>query len=96
MKQVQPRTNGDRVDEVTGRVRERAGELLAWAAEHPDEAAVAVLPVVAALYLSAKYDMDFADHMVIGEAAQALSLLALKAYREWKARPARPSLKEVA
>lgn len=89
--QVAAVTNGDVVEKVIGRVRARAGELAAYVRDHPDEAVVAALPVLLAFRLSAKYQMDFADHMLVCETSQAVSLIALRTYREWKARPARPA-----
>jgi hypothetical protein len=97
VKQVQPRTNGDRVQSGIDRVKRAAVGLAGEAREHPDEALVAVLPVLFAWRLSLKYQMDFADHLLLSElAGTVLSPVLLKAYREWKARPARPILKEVA
>lgn len=95
MKQVQPRTNGDRVQSVIDGVKGAAGQLAAEAREHPDEALVAVLPVLFAWRLSFKYRMDLADHLLLSElAGTVLGPVLLKAYREWKARPARAALKE--
>jgi len=88
-KVIEPRTNGDRVDRAVH-------ELTAQIREHPDEVVVGALPIVVALHLSIKYDMKFADHMVITQAGWYAGLALARAYREWKTRPARPSLlKEV-
>lgn len=94
-KAVAPRTNGDRIEQAVDRAKKKLAGDVAWAREHPDEAAVRALPVLVAFRLSFKYDMDLIDHMLITQLGFQFGDLALKAYREWKARPARPPLKEV-
>ena len=95
-KAIAPRTNGDRVEKVVGVARKRLAEGVTWAREHPDEAVVAGLPVLLAWHLSLKYDMSLPDHLLITETSFALSRFALSAYQDWKARPARPAVREVA
>lgn len=94
-KTVIPRTNGDRVQPYVDRAKHLLTEGAKWAREHPDEVVVAGLPMVLAVHLSIKYDMDWFDHVLITQTGQELGLLALKAYRDWKTRPARPSLEKV-
>lgn len=95
-KAIEPRTNGDRVEKVIDGARKRIAERVKWARENPDEAAVAVAPALLAWHLSLKYDMSLADHLLITETGFAVGRLALSAYQEWKARPARPAVREVA
>lgn len=89
------KTHGDRVDRAIERVKKGFADDIRLAREHPDEVLVRVLPAAAAFHLSAKYDMDLADHVLITQAGWHLGELLVKAYRQWKTRPARPSTEEV-
>ena len=90
------RTNGDRIQPVVDRMKKVLVEGARQAREHPDEAVVAVVPMVFALHFSIKYDMSVIDHVLVTQVGQQLGFLALRAYREWKTRPAAGrSLREV-
>lgn len=95
-KAIAPRTNGDQVEAIVGRAKTRLAERAQWAQAHPDEVLVVTLPVLIAWRLSFRYRMNLGDHLLITETSYAVSRVLLKEYREWKTRPARAALKEVA
>jgi hypothetical protein len=94
-KAVAPKTNGDRVQPVVDRAKELLAEGVQWAREHPDEAFVAVAPWVLLTLAPGRLHLTYAEALVVAEVAYWGGVALCAQYRQWKTRPARPSLREV-
>jgi len=94
-KSIAPRTNGDRVQPVVDRAKQVLAEGVAWAREHPDEAFVTVAPWVLLALATRRHALTYAEALIVSEVGYWSGLLVLQQYRQWKTRPARPSLREV-
>lgn len=89
------RTNSDRVQPVIDRIRKLTAEGIAWAREHPDEAVLAAGPWLLLAAATRRHRLTYAEAFIVTEVGYWSGLAALWQYREWKTRPARPSLREV-
>jgi hypothetical protein len=87
---ARPRTNGDLVAPYVGRARAAAAAGLARVREHPDEAAVAAVPLVLLSLATARHRLNLIEQLVVTECAVYGGILAAHAYRQWKERPAGP------
>ena len=94
-KAITPRTNGDRVQPYVDRGKKALAELGQWAREHPDEVAISVAPVLMLATATRRHRLNFAEAVIVSEVGYWCGVALCQQYRQWKTRPARPSLKEV-
>jgi hypothetical protein len=94
-KGITPRTNGDRIAPVVDRGKKVLAEGVAWAREHPDEVVIGIAPWVLLTLATRRHSLTSAEALIITEVGYWSGVAALQQYRQWKTRPARPSLKEV-
>jgi hypothetical protein len=94
-KAITPRTNGDRVQPFVDRGRKLLAETVRWAREHPDEVAVSAAPLLMLATATRRHPLGWAEAALVAEVGYWSGVAMCAQYRQWKTRPARPSLKEV-
>lgn len=92
---IAPRTNGDRIQPAIDRGRKLLAEAGQWAREHPDELAVTVAPWLLLALATRRHHLTYTEALLISEVGYLCGVAFWAHYRQWKDRPARPSLKEV-
>jgi len=90
MREIEKRTNGDRVQPVIDGVKKAVRELAAYIREHPDELAIAALPVLALTWATRRHRLSALEGAVVAEVSYWCSVSLVREYRAWKARPAGP------
>ena len=85
-----PQTNGDRVAPLIEETRKEMRKLVEYARANPDEALIVSAPIVALALIAASHDISALEILIAVEAGWACGIFALREYRAWKARPARP------
>lgn len=94
-KNVPARTNGDRIQPAVERGKQLLAEAGQWAREHPDELAVVAAPFLMLMLATRRHRLSYTEAVIVGEVAYWGGVAMCGQYRQWKTRPAGPSLKEV-
>jgi hypothetical protein len=90
-------TNGDLfIRPAVERAKKAAAEAFSYAREHPDEAAVALAPVLMLMAATRRHKLSYPEALLISEIGFWAGVLAAQRFREWKDRPAAaPRLRKV-
>jgi hypothetical protein len=81
-------SNGDLVADAQRAAGEQLAAARRWAAAHPDELAVAVIPAAALILTMNRHKLSWFEAALIAEGGYWLGVLACREYQRWKARPA--------
>lgn len=95
MSTITKRTNGDLIQPFVDEIKRRATAMAKWAQEHPDEAVLAITPLVLITAATRRHHLTYAEAAVTAEVGYWCGVLAVKTYRDWKSKPAGPVLKRV-
>lgn len=87
---ARPRTNGELVAPYVGKARAAVAQLGELVRERPDEAAVGLAPFVLLTIATGRHRLSLLETVIVTECAVWGGLLAARAYRNWKDRPAGP------
>jgi hypothetical protein len=95
MTEIVSKTNGERLEPLLRAARGQVQAVVKWAHDNPDEVLILVTPVVMTALATRRHNLGFAETMLISEVSYWCGILAVKAYRDWKAKPSSPALKLV-